>query len=52
MDDHRDYGEVVGLDNWRATYDLTKEVIARGHVRIAVVCGWGKHDMRARSPAR
>jgi LacI family transcriptional regulator len=42
------YGECIGFDNWRATYDMTREVLARGHKRIAVVCGYMAHNQRAR----
>jgi LacI family transcriptional regulator len=42
------YGECIGFDNWRATYEMTKEVLARGHERIAIVCGSMEHNQRAR----
>jgi LacI family transcriptional regulator len=41
------YGECIGFDNWRATYEMTKEVLARGHERVAVVCGSREHNQRA-----
>lgn len=42
------YGECVGFDNRKATYDLTKQVLARGHRDIAVVCGSRQHNERVR----
>jgi len=41
------YGECIGFDNWRATYDMTKEVLARGHERIGIVCGSMEQNQRA-----
>ncbi|SAL01707.1 LacI family transcription regulator [Caballeronia arationis] len=42
------YGECIGFDNWRATYEMTKEVLARGHKQVAIVCGSMKNNQRAR----
>lgn len=41
------YGECIGFDNRQATYDMTREVLARGHERIAVVCGTRANNPRA-----
>lgn len=42
------YGQCIGFDNWQAMYDITREVLARNHTRIAVVCGYMQTNQRAR----
>jgi LacI family transcriptional regulator len=42
------YGLGVGFSNRQAAYELTRTVLARGHTRIAVVCGFRHYNERAR----
>ncbi|MBN3786434.1 LacI family DNA-binding transcriptional regulator [Burkholderia sp. Ac-20353] len=42
------YGECIHFDNRQATYLMTKEVLKRGHERIATICGSLEHNKRAR----
>ncbi|OUL99460.1 LacI family DNA-binding transcriptional regulator [Variovorax sp. JS1663] len=42
------YGQSVGFDNRRATYEMTRRVLGHGHHDIAVVCGSRMHNQRAR----
>ena len=37
--DNPRYGECIGFDNYQAAYDITKEVLVRGHRDIAAICG-------------